>query len=221
LRTGVKSVVAGLRHTCALTNAGGVKCWGLNNDGQLGDGTAWSRTKPVRVLGLAHGVAAITAGGWHSCAVLTSGGVRCWGHNAFGQLGDGSQLDRLRPARVVAFGPPRAEVALLSRSVTVSRSGFAQIRLKCRSAVACHGSLTLKATARGRFVGSSRPRIVRPGTETFFARARHTVLVKVRLTPAGLKLLCRTKRLPTSIRMRCAQPDGTTAIVDGTILLLA
>jgi alpha-tubulin suppressor-like RCC1 family protein len=88
--TGVKDVVAGLNFTCALTAAGGVRCWGYNSDGQIGDETetAVDRMAPAAtdVLG---GVQALGVGFAHTCALMTNGGVRCWGGNTLGQLGDG------------------------------------------------------------------------------------------------------------------------------------
>lgn len=79
LASGVTTITAGFIHTCALTDTGGVRCWGANWDGQLGDGTMTDRPVPVEVVELASGVEAITAGEIHTCALTTQGGVRCWG----------------------------------------------------------------------------------------------------------------------------------------------
>ncbi|MBI5097025.1 MAG: carboxypeptidase regulatory-like domain-containing protein, partial [Nitrospirae bacterium] len=94
LSDGVIAVSAGGSgaHTCVLTAAGGVKCWGDNSFGQLGDGSPLNSYTPVDVVGLSSGIISITAGGSHTCALISSGGVKCWGANWSGQLGDGTTI---------------------------------------------------------------------------------------------------------------------------------
>ncbi len=79
LASGVKAVSAGNVNSCALTTAGGVKCWGNNFSGQIGDGTVNEAYTPVDVSGLASGVSSITVGGFHVCAITSAGGAKCWG----------------------------------------------------------------------------------------------------------------------------------------------
>jgi len=98
--SGVTAVSEGNNYTCALTTSGGVKCWGFNRDGEMGDGTTADRWRPVDVSGLTTGVAAVSAGGYFACALTTSGGVKCWGAGDWGQLGDGTGTTSLTPVNV-------------------------------------------------------------------------------------------------------------------------
>src|SRR5205085_8274630 len=123
-RAGVATgVAAGGGHTCAVTTAGGLKCWGWNVYGQLGDGTIMNRTTPVDVTALNGRVAAVAAGGAHTCAVTTAGGLKCWGWNVYGQLGDGTssgpQMRRFRPCSTTPV-----DVTALSSGVAAVAAGF-------------------------------------------------------------------------------------------------
>lgn len=103
LASGVQAIDAGRVHTCALTDAGRVKCWGFNHDGQLGDNSTVTRLTPVDVTGIVRRVQAISAGDFHTCALVSGGGVKCWGDNSYGQLGDGTTSDRWTPVNVAGL----------------------------------------------------------------------------------------------------------------------
>ncbi len=103
LLSDIRSVSSGREHTCVLTNAGGVKCWGANALMQLGNGTDVSSSLPVDVTGLSSGVAHLSSGRYFNCVVTTSGGAKCWGTNFYGQLGDGTNSARGAPADVAGL----------------------------------------------------------------------------------------------------------------------
>jgi alpha-tubulin suppressor-like RCC1 family protein len=92
-------VSAGGGHTCAIRDDRTVWCWGRNDFGQLGDGTAIDNAVPVQVVGVS-GATQVRAGELHTCALDGMGDVRCWGHNSVGQLGDGTTTDSRSPVLV-------------------------------------------------------------------------------------------------------------------------
>ena len=97
----VTAIAAGVTHACALKSDGSVWCWGNNANGQIGDGTGTNRSVPTAVHGLSSGVTSIATGSNHSCAVKTDGTVWCWGANGIGQAGDGTQINRPLPTKVL------------------------------------------------------------------------------------------------------------------------
>ena len=125
LGSGAVAVAAASRHTCALTGAGAVVCWGHNDTGQLGDGTTTTRPTPVAVSGLGGGVVAVTAGYGHTCALTDAGAVWCWGQNDYGQLGDGTTTNALVPVAVSGLGSGTAAIAAGSVHTCAVTSGGA------------------------------------------------------------------------------------------------
>lgn len=87
--TDVRSVSAGVDHTCALVADGTVRCWGKATDGRIGDGgtAVWSPPAAVK----AEKVLAVSAGGVHTCALMRDGSVMCWGKDDHGVLGNGKK----------------------------------------------------------------------------------------------------------------------------------
>lgn len=103
LTQNVIAISAGWNHTCAVMSTGMALCWGRNTYGALGDGSTIDRTSPVPVTGLTTGVVALSAGGYHTCALLLGGTVKCWGGNGGGELGDGTTTSRNTPVDVIGF----------------------------------------------------------------------------------------------------------------------
>jgi len=110
--SGVVAISAGDDFMCILNAMGAVQCWGQNVFGQLGDGTRSWRPTPVEVAGLSTGVAAISSGLQHVCALTTLGEVKCWGSNSNGQLGNGSiGSNGLTPTTVNGLDGPVKSIA--------------------------------------------------------------------------------------------------------------
>jgi hypothetical protein len=202
-------------YSCALTSRGGVKCWGDNEFGQLGNGTTSDSATPVNVSGLSRGVTAIAAAHFHSCALVRAGGLKCWGGNSTGQLGDGTRVDRPRPVSVIGFGP-KAAVAVVSPSVRVTPARVAAVNLRCGGQARCRGTLTLTASVNSKVEGIR----VKLGSHSFSIAAGQAHAVDVKLNARGFKLLVRAKRLKTDVSIKYKQPDGTTTTRTRTITLI-
>jgi alpha-tubulin suppressor-like RCC1 family protein len=111
MSTGVAAISGGVYHFCAVTTLGAAKCWGLNDQGQIGDGSVSRRYAPADVTGLSSGISKISAGVNHSCALTTAGGVKCWGYNNEGQLGDNTRTRRLTSVDVTGLTSGVAHIA--------------------------------------------------------------------------------------------------------------
>jgi alpha-tubulin suppressor-like RCC1 family protein len=120
------ALAAGTDHACALRVAGGVSCWGRNDEGQLGDGTRTPRSLDVPVPELPPATA-IAAGARHTCAVVAAGQVYCWGADEAGQLGDGGgDVPRLGPTAVPGITDAVGVAAGAAFSCALLRDGTAR-----------------------------------------------------------------------------------------------
>jgi len=126
-----KAIVGSARHTCALTSdTKQVKCWGTEDKGALGNGAPAAETStsalPVN-FGTGAEATQIVVGGGHSCALLASGDLRCWGDNAQGQLGitpagsfldaPGNKVGNLNIVEIAAGGDTTCGIGMLGRTL--------------------------------------------------------------------------------------------------------
>jgi alpha-tubulin suppressor-like RCC1 family protein len=122
------AVTAGMEHTCALTAAGTVKCWGRGVHGELGDGRRANSVRPVQVQGIAN-VRDVSAGGGFTCAVQGTGSVWCWGRDDLGELGDGGTRRSAVPVQVSG----------IDDAVEVSAAASYACAVRSDGSVACWG----------------------------------------------------------------------------------
>ena len=100
------TISAGAYHSCARLPDGKVVCWGRDDHGELGNGATASSSVPVEVSVLTKTTAISAGGGYyryygdHSCALIPSGTIECWGYNDDGELGNGTQADSNTPVTV-------------------------------------------------------------------------------------------------------------------------
>jgi alpha-tubulin suppressor-like RCC1 family protein len=135
-------IAVGGYHACARTTAGTVKCWGYNANGQVGNVTTADSLVPTDVLSgpgeILTGVASVAAGREHTCAVTTSGGVKCWGKNNEGQLGDTTTTGRVYAVAVAAVGGGQGTTLTGVSSVSLGNS-FSCALLTTQGKAACWG----------------------------------------------------------------------------------
>ena len=131
--TGITAVSARGGYTVALKTDNTVWSWGLNGNGQLGDGTTTYRNEAVQVKNSSTGqaltdVTAVSAGGAHTVALKKDGTVWSWGWNCFGQLGDGTTTDSNKAVQVKdSSGQPLADITAVSaggcHTIAVKKDG--------------------------------------------------------------------------------------------------
>jgi alpha-tubulin suppressor-like RCC1 family protein len=143
------AVALGTGHTCALLDDATVKCWGLNDAGQLGLGNTTDRgdnpgemgdSLPAVDLGMNAKVVAIAAGSEHTCALLDDGKVKCWGGSDFGQLGLGSTLRRGDNGGEMGDSLPAVNLGTNKKAVAITAGFTRTCALLDDATVKCWGS---------------------------------------------------------------------------------
>jgi alpha-tubulin suppressor-like RCC1 family protein len=146
-------MAAAEEHTCAITGAGGVLCWGLNSFGQLGNGAAIDSNTPVPVVAMPSGVVSIAAGAEFTCALTNAGAVWCWGNNSSGQLGNGTFTPSSIPVRV---SDPAGD-APLSGVVAIAAGQYHSCAVTDAGAALCWGDNSKGELGNGTDAGSNLP----------------------------------------------------------------
>jgi alpha-tubulin suppressor-like RCC1 family protein len=171
--SGATGVTLGSGHTCSAAGTGDVYCWGLNSGGQLGDGTIFDSTIPVQVAGLSSDATQIAGGLEHTCALLDSGQVECWGTNFYGQLGDGTNTASSSPVAVSG----------LSNVVDLAAGNYYTCAITSSSLLHCWGRNDFGQLGDGTTTNSNAPVLVASGMVQVDAGNVHACAVD---TTAGL-----------------------------------
>lgn len=151
LSSGVIAISAGDKRTCAILTGGSLKCWGDNTNGGVGDNTLTQRDVPTDVQGLSSGVTAISVGTDLTCAVMSTGGVKCWGRNLTGQLGNGTTT---HPTTTPT------DVSGISTAVSVSTGGDNSCALLSSGEITCWGNNTIGQVGDGTTTRRTTPVLV-------------------------------------------------------------
>ena len=129
----VLQIAAGAWHTCVLLDTGNIRCWGLNSSGQLGYGTTTDASAPGGDVNTGGKVLQVAAGSDHTCVLLESGNIKCWGYGEFGQLGYASAT--------ALTSPPSATVQLQGSTTAyqLTAGAYHTCALLGSGAVTCWG----------------------------------------------------------------------------------
>jgi E3 ubiquitin-protein ligase HERC3 len=151
---------------CAIVSGGQVKCWGLNDMGQLGQGDVATRgdepnemganLAPIH-LGTGRSALALGVGGLHTCAILDDHSVKCWGNGGYGELGQGDQLSRGHSAETMGDNLPAVNLGTGRSAKAISAGGVHTCVILDDDSVKCWGY-----NSRGQLgLGDNLPRGIR------------------------------------------------------------
>jgi alpha-tubulin suppressor-like RCC1 family protein len=145
------SLSAGFLNTCVLISGGSIDCWGYNHDGQVGNGEVnharpYTSPLPTRVVGITSALS-ISAGAFHTCALIAGGSVECWGYITASDFAPKALLDSAYP--VPAPG--------IKHAVSISSGGFHTCALIAGGTVKCWGANQFGQLGNGKLSDSARP----------------------------------------------------------------
>ena len=113
ISSGAQAIAVGDTSSCAIMTNGGVKCWGAGGSGQIGNNSAADFfNAPMDVTGISSGALAITVGQNNACVLLVENGMKCWGSNLFGTVGDGTYNTVPRRTPVSVLNVPAGVVSI-------------------------------------------------------------------------------------------------------------
>jgi alpha-tubulin suppressor-like RCC1 family protein len=223
--SGASAVAAGAAHSLVLRNDGAVLAAGLNDQGQLGNGTAQSRDFAAPVAGVCDGMAAtaIAAGADFSLALCADGSVRAWGANTYGQLGDGTFAQRSAPVVVAGLAGRvvKAIAAGASFALALDSEGFVwSWGSNARGQLGTDVRVELQRNSAGRVAGFANAVAIAAGLEhALVVLANHVVLAwgandsgQVGLAPATVDASFLVGGLPLSIVEIAAGANHSLAV---------
>jgi len=149
-------VATGGFEACALLSTGAIKCWGLNDVGQIGDGTNTNRSVPTQVTGLTTGMMAVSSGGSSNCGLTNSGNVKCWGNGRDGQLGNGAENNSPTPVDVSSVD----QFSILTGATAIASGNRHVCSLLNSGKIVCWGDNGSGQLGNGTNVNKSAPIIV-------------------------------------------------------------
>lgn len=212
--TGARAVVAGDGYSCALMDDGGAKCWGLNPDGVLGNGTTDTVANPVDVCASGNwdgstctdggtpsrqtGLVALAAGWQATCAITDAGAVVCWGRNEYGVLGDGT-------------APAWSDLAATPKPVCVTGFGGSCVPLVGAVSVAVHDNHACALLGTGRVVCWGNNQYGQLGNNTPNAAYNPTPVCAAGTDPANCAQLAQVEMLALGWQHSCALVRGGQA----------
>lgn len=144
-----KAIGAGTYHTCAILDDNTIKCWGYNNEGQLGYGDQTYRGDGPNEMGaalaavnLGAGLTAksLSVGGYHTCAILSNDALKCWGYNGEGALGLGNNANRGDQANEMGDNLPAVNVGAGLKATKVYASHLETCAILDNGATKCWGN---------------------------------------------------------------------------------